>query len=114
MGTKTRIYLRGWNVLKNTYQQFKKHDTPTLGAALSYYTVFSIAPILIIVVSITGALLGPHAVEGEIRKHLQSFVGADTADQLQEIVKASYQPGKNLWVTIISIVLLLIGATSAF
>lgn len=103
-----------WNAFKNSFLLFKRHDTATLGAALSYYTVFSMAPLIIIVISVLGALLGPEAISGEVRRQLQSVVGLYSADLIESILKAAYKPGDNLFVTLIAIVVLIIGATSVF
>lgn len=102
------------NVMKNSVQLFKNHDTFTLGAALSYYMVFSIAPMMIIVISVAGLILGPEAVTGEIKKQIQNFVGAKGAEQLQDIIKAAYKPGENWISTTIASIVLIIGATGVF
>lgn len=103
-----------WNMFKNSFKLFHNHDTFTLGAALSYFMVFSIAPMLIIVISVVGVILGPEAITGEIKGQVQSFLGAKGAEELQQIIKAAYKPGENWIVTAIATVLLLIGATSVF
>lgn len=105
---------KGWNMFKNSFQLFRNHDTFTLGAALSYYTAFSIAPMLIIVISVVGMILGPEAVVGEVKGQVQSFMGARGAKDLQDIIKAAYKPGENWIATVIAIILLIIGATSVF
>jgi|ERR1043165_6825703 membrane protein len=107
-------FLKAAKVLKNSFQLFKNHDTWTLGAALSYYTAFSIAPVLIIVISIAGMILGPEAITGEIKKQVQSFMGPQGAKDLQDIIRAAYKPGENWIATIIAIVLLIVGSTSVF
>jgi membrane protein len=101
-------------VLKSSFTLFIRHDVPTLGAALSFYTVFSLAPLLVIVVSITGILLGPQAIEGEISAQMQSVLGTQGANLVENIVKAAYKPGSNLIITIIAIAVLIIGASSVF
>ena len=100
--------------LKTAQYLFIKHDVPTLGAALSYYTIFSLAPLLIIVVSVTGALLGPQVIEGEISNQMQNLLGAQGAGLVENIIEAAYKPGSNLIITIIAVGVLLIGATSVF
>ncbi|HLP52195.1 MAG TPA: YihY/virulence factor BrkB family protein [Chitinophagales bacterium] len=114
MKLRARLLHTGWNMFKNSFQLFKNHDTLTLGAALSYYTVFSIAPMLIIVISVLGIVLGPEAVMGEIKGKAQSFMGARGAKDLQDIIIAFYKPGENKLATAIATILLLIGATSVF
>jgi membrane protein len=103
-----------WRSFLNSFKLFRKHDTLTLGAALSYYTGFSLIPIIIIVISIAGSILGPQAVQGEIKTQLESVMGTKVAAQLQDIIKVSYQPGTNGIAAFIAIILLLIGATSVF
>jgi len=101
-------------VLKSSVKLYMQHDTSTLGAALSYYMVFSIAPVIIIIISLVGAILGPHAVQGEIQDQLQDFLGRAGAVQLENVVKTVYHPGKSLLTTLLATVLLVMGATSVF
>lgn len=103
-----------WHSFKNSFRLFVKHDTLTLGAALAYYTGFSLIPIVIIVISMAGAVLGEQAVQGEIKSQLQEAIGVHGAEQLQEVIKAVYRPGGNAFTTLIATILLLIGGTSVF
>ncbi|MFN8288534.1 MAG: YihY/virulence factor BrkB family protein [Chitinophagales bacterium] len=103
-----------WHTLKNSVLLFTKHDTGTLAAALSYYTLFSLAPLLIIVISVAGFILGPDAIEGEVKRQLQGFVGSQSATELQNIIKSAYKPGENIVMTIIALVILVVGATTVF
>jgi membrane protein len=103
-----------WNSFKNSFLLFKKHDTLTLGAALSYYTGFSLIPIIIIVISVAGSVLGPETVQSEIKTQLENFVGAHGAEQLEGLTKVFNLSEKNLFVTIVIVILLLVGATSVF
>ncbi len=102
------------NSFINSFRLYKKHDTLTLGAALSYYTGFSLIPILILVISLAGSVLGDDTVEQEIRGALANFVGTRNAHELEGIIKVAYLPVNNAAATIIAIILLLIGATSVF
>lgn len=101
-------------VLKNSVTLFRSHDTAALGSGLSYFTIFAIAPMLIILISIVGSIYGPEAVTGELKNQLSSLMGSNTAEQLQSVVKAAYKPGKNWIATTVSIVLLLTGAIGVF
>jgi membrane protein len=103
-----------YQVLRSTVKLYMKHDTSTLGAALSYYMVFSIAPVIIIIISLVGAILGPHAVQGEIKDQLQDFLGNSGATQLENVIKTVYHPGKSVITTILATILLIMGATSVF
>lgn len=103
-----------YNSFINSFRLFKKHDTLTLGAALSYYTGFSLIPIMIIVLSIAGTLVGPETVESEIKTLLENFLGAQGAKELEAIIKVTYLPAHNKFATAIAFILLLFGATSVF
>jgi len=105
---------RMWKVLKATGISFQQHDTWTLGAALSYYTVFSLAPILIIVISVTGFLFGKDAVSGQIYGQIRGMLGDNTAIQIQDMIKSAYQPGRSVFTGVIATILLLFGSTSIF
>ena len=85
-----------------------------LSAALAYYTVFSVGPLLIVVVFICSFFFGKEAIEGSVYGQIQSFVGHDAALQLQEIIKNAAIAGKGKVAAIIGIVTLVIGATTMF
>ena len=87
---------------------------PSMGAAISYYTVFSLAPLLVIVIAIAGALFGREAVQGEIVAQLSGLMGHDAAVSVQNMVKSASEPGKGLVAGLISAVVLLLGATTVF
>jgi membrane protein len=114
MQTIIKHLLAFWNSFINSFRLFRKHDTLTLGAALSYYTGFSLIPIIIIVISFLGAIVGPQLVQQEIKTQLQNFLGTKGAEELQGILNVTYRPGNNLIATVIAIILLCIGATSVF
>jgi membrane protein len=103
-----------FNLLKDSYKSFSEDDTWTMGADLSYYTVFSLAPILIIVIAVAGMIFGHDAVQGEIFGQVRGFLGNEGAEQVQEMVKSAYKPGKSQLATGIAIALLLYGATTVF
>ena len=101
-------------VSKNTVNFFRSHFTGTLGASLSYYMIFSIAPIMVIIVSVGGAILGPEAVSGHLKHQIESVLGSSAAKEFQDIVKGAYKPGKNWIATTLSVVLLLFGSIGVF
>ena len=88
---------------------------PSMGAALSYYSVFSMAPLLLVVISIAGLVFGEDAVRGEVFGELQSLLGADAAKAVQAILASvSDKPAQGVLSTVIGLAVLLIGATSVF
>lgn len=103
-----------WAVLKNTITLFRRHDTATLGAALSYYMVFSIAPVIIIVLTVVGVVLGPDAVHGQLHDQLKDFLGGRGARQIEKIIAKVYDPDKTGLASVVAGVLLIVGSTSVF
>ncbi|MBT2321066.1 YihY/virulence factor BrkB family protein [Variovorax paradoxus] len=87
---------------------------PSMGAAIAYYTMFSLAPLLVIVIAIAGALFGREAVQGEIVAQLSDLIGEEGAIAVQGLVRSASEPGKSLMAGLISIAVLLVGATTVF
>ena len=107
--------------LQHFYQLAKKSVmawiddyAPSMGAAISYYTVFSIAPLMIIVIAVAGFVWGREAVQGEIVGQLSGLIGQEGAQGIQALIESANQPTKGLVATAISIVVLVIGATTVF
>ncbi len=87
---------------------------PSMGAAISYYTVFSIAPLLIIVIAVAGLVWGRDAVQGEIVAQLTGLIGQDGAVGVQALIESANKPAKGVIATLISVGVLLVGATTVF
>jgi membrane protein len=87
---------------------------PSMGAAISYYTVFSLAPLLVIVIAIAGAVFGHDAVQGQISAQLSGLIGKSGADMVQGLVAAASDTDRGLVAGLISIVILVVGATTVF
>jgi membrane protein len=110
-----KITFKGiWEVLKKSFTGFSDDKVTKLSGALAYYTVFSMAPLLLLIISLCGIFLGQEAVEGRIYQSLSGFMGADTAHQLQQMIKNASLNGKGTLAAIIGVVTLLIGATTVF
>ncbi|SDK23961.1 membrane protein [Catalinimonas alkaloidigena] len=103
-----------WSFLKEMFQAYSDDDCFTLGAALSYYTVFSLAPILIIIIALVGFIFGPDAVRGEIYHQLDGLLGPENAAQIQSLVRNAYQSQSGIVATVIGIITLVFGATGVF
>ncbi len=86
----------------------------SMGAAIAYYTIFSIAPLLIIIMAIAGFFFGTDAVQGQIYGQAQNFLGSEGATALQGLVKSANQPSTGFFATVISLALMLVGASGVF
>lgn len=103
-----------WNLLKATTAEWSRDQAPRKGAALAYYATFSLAPLLIIAVAISGFVFGREAATGEIVRQIQGLVGSDTATAIQSMIEKSNQPATSMIATIVGIVALLFGASGVF
>lgn len=101
-------------ILKNTALGFTSEDSLKYSASLAYYTVFSLGPILVLMISLAGIFLGEDAIQGKVFEELRGFVGASAASQIQEVIRNLSLSGKSNIALLISAVTLLIGATTVF
>ncbi|MEO8821283.1 MAG: YihY/virulence factor BrkB family protein [Ginsengibacter sp.] len=105
---------RIWEVLKSSFQGFSDHRITKMSSSLAYYTIFSLAPLMIIIISLSGLFLGKDAAEGKIYEQLSNFIGSDTASQLQTMIENASLSGKSEFAFIIGVITLIIGATTVF
>jgi membrane protein len=103
-----------WTLTKKSISAWSEDYAPSMGAALSYYTLFSIAPLLLIVISVAGLVFGADAVRGVIFAQLQSLMGDTGAEAIQEMLSTTSDPKTGGFATAASVVGLLIGATTVF
>ena len=114
MTNDNRSFSELWALIKLAASAWLDDYAPSMGAALSYYTLFSLAPLLLIVISVAGLAFGADAVRGEIVGQLQGLMGKDAAKTVEQILASVSQPAQGITATVIGIVLVLIGATSVF
>ena len=105
---------QAWGLLTQTLSSWIDDYAPSMGAALAYYTMFSIAPLLLIVIAVAGFIFGADAARGEILTQLQGLLGEDGAHAVEGLLKSVSEPAKSTGAAVIGIVVLLIGATSVF
>src|SRR5688572_13610021 len=93
-----------WGVLKESFSGFSDHKVPKLSASLAYYTVFSLGPLLIVIIYLCSIFLGREAIEGTIYSQAKNFVGNDAAAQIQDIIKNAAIGGKGTMAAIIGVI----------
>ena len=103
-----------WGVIKTAVSGWIDDYAQSMGAALAYYTMFSMAPLLLIVISIAGLVFGDEAARGEIFSQLEGMLGASGALAVQGLLESVRKPSESVTATVFGVVLLLIGATSVF
>ncbi|TWG88440.1 membrane protein [Cupriavidus gilardii J11] len=101
-------------LLKDTVTSWVDDYAPSMGAAIAYYTVFSVAPLLLIVISVAGVVFGPEAARGAVVGELQGFIGDEGARAIEEMLLAASEPATSAFATLVGLVTLLIGATTVF
>jgi len=103
-----------WDLIKRSVTAWSDDYAPSMGAALSYYTVFSMAPLLLIVISIAGLAFGEEAARGEVFGQLRGLLGDAPASAVEALLASMAKPERGITSTIVSVIVLLIGATSVF
>jgi membrane protein len=102
-------------LLKDTFKGFGEDDCPTMAAALSYYTVFSLPPLLVLLLTLVGAVMDPQDIQGNLEAQIRSAMGPAGAEQVHTILANADRPGAGgLLPTILSVAALLLGATGVF
>jgi membrane protein len=102
------------DLIKDTVFGFVEHENLTRGAAIAYYTIFSIAPLLIIVIAIAGLAFDRAAAEGAIVGQFSGLMGKQSAATLESMIQSASNPSSGTVATIIGIATLLLTATGAF
>ncbi|MET0267379.1 MAG: YihY/virulence factor BrkB family protein [Duganella sp.] len=103
-----------FSVLKCTISEWFEHRGASMGAALAFYTLFSMAPIIVLVLAIAGWFYGPQAAQGELFSQLNGLVGNQGAEAIQMVLANAHNKEEGQLATIIAFLLLLFGATTVF
>jgi len=103
-----------WKLLSATYTKWTEDHAQGLGAALAFYAVFSLAPLLLIGIAIAGAVFGQEAAQGHIIGQIQDLVGEESAKAIQSMIEEARKPAAGIIATVLAIVMLLLGATGVF
>jgi membrane protein len=103
-----------WNILRLTLGNWHAHKANRLAAAIAYYTIFSLAPLLVIVVSVAGAIFGEAAAKGELSQQIQNLVGEDAVPIIQSMIEGAGRFRSGWFAWIVGAVALSVGATGVF
>ncbi|WP_345262748.1 YihY/virulence factor BrkB family protein [Nibrella viscosa] len=113
-GSLTDAFKNLWAILLATFSGFSSDRVMKLSAALAYYTVFSLSPLLVLVISMVSLLYGDQAIEGQIFYQINEFMGDEAALQLQEMIRNVKLSGQTTTAAVTGGIALLAGATSVF
>jgi membrane protein len=104
-----------WGIAKSAVGAWFADSAPSLGASIAYYTIFALAPLLLITIAIVSAVLGDEAASGQLFGQIRGLVGDEAASTLQQVVaKTGEQEGQGAVATVITVVTLLLGASAVF
>ncbi|GAA0549633.1 YihY/virulence factor BrkB family protein [Chitinophaga japonensis] len=104
----------GWQLLKQTGGGFGRDKVPKLSASLAFYTIFSLGPMMIVIIFLADLFWGRQAIEGRIYEQLRALIGSQAALQVQEVIKNASVSGSSALTAVVGAIALLIGATTVF
>jgi membrane protein len=103
-----------WRLVPQTVRAWSADYAPSMGAALAFYTLFSIAPLLLIAIGVAGYFFGPNAARGEIVSELAGLMGRTGAQAIEGLIASATEPARRSVATGLGVVVFLVGATSVF
>ena len=103
-----------WKIFKQSVDEFLSDNCVKLSASLSYYTIFALGPMLVVIISFAGIFLGRDAVEGKLYDQIKLLIGSAAALQVQSIIANLQHSNQTVVAAIIGVVLLILGATGVF
>jgi membrane protein len=103
-----------WRLVKASVSAWSQDYAPSMGAAIAYYTLFSIAPLLVIVIAIAGLVFGAEAAQHAIVAQLEGLIGREGAIAVQGLLKSASEPTRGVISTAVGAITLVIGATTVF
>lgn len=109
-----RTFAEILELFKLTYQDWTEDKAPRLGAALAYYAIFSLSPLLVVVISVAGIFFGEEAARGEISGQITRIVGSHAAEFIESMLASTRSPSSSILATIIGVLTLLMGAMGVF
>lgn len=109
-----RFFLKARSLLKVTVKEWSQDNILRLSSSLSYYAIFSISPLLVLLLVACGSIFGEDAVRGQLDNQLQTVMGAKAASAIQEMVKSATNPQASTLATIVGLIALFFGATGFF
>ncbi|MEA3139448.1 MAG: rane protein [Gammaproteobacteria bacterium] len=103
-----------WGIARDTIYAWIEHNASSLGAALSFYTLFSIAPILVIAMAVAGSIFGANQAETHVLYQMRGLLGDAGAEAVQSLLSSAHQSGLKGFAAAVAVITLLVGATSVF
>jgi membrane protein len=103
-----------WTLVRTSVASWIAHYAPSMGAAIAYYTVFSLAPLLLLVIAIAGLVFGRDVVQGEVLGQVQGMMGEEGAVAIKGLLESASKPANGIIGSVLGAILLVVGATTVF
>jgi membrane protein len=103
-----------WKIVTEVVGNWNQHGAAAQSAALAFYTLFSLAPVLVVVIAMAGAVFGREAVRGQIVAEFSGLMGRDAAELVQEVIRSAARPASGRIATALGLITLLFGASGVF
>ncbi len=105
------IFTNLWSTLRQTFSEWNDHEGPRLGAALAFYTILSLAPLVILVIGVVALAFGHSSAQAHIVSQVQGMIGADGANAVRSMIEHAQKPASSIFASIIGLITLLFGAS---
>ena len=105
---------RPLRLLVDAGRRWSEHGGPQLGAAIAFYTMFAVAPLLVVVIAVAGAVFGPEAARGQVVAQIQGLVGVDAAKSIQAMIESAWLHPHGAFAATLGVLTLLVGASGVF
>jgi membrane protein len=103
-----------WALLKSTAEGFIADDAWSRGASIAYFTLFAMAPVLLVVIAVAGLVFGTDAAQGDIVTQLSGLMGTRTAEAIQSMIESASKPREGTWATLLGLVVIVVAASGVF
>lgn len=103
-----------WGLLRDAAVKWRKDNAPRLGAALAFYTLLSLAPLLVIVTAVAGAAFGPQAARGQLVEEVRGLIGEQGAATIEMLLANAHKPATGVFASAAGMLMLLVGAAGVF
>ena len=103
-----------WPILRQTFSAWNEHDAPRLGAALAFYTILSLAPLVILVIAIAAFVFGHSTAQNQLLGQVESMVGRQGSDAVKGMIEQAQQPVSGAFASVVGVITLLFGASGVF
>jgi len=107
-------YRTSWRVLRQTFSAWSDHEAPRLGAALAFYTILSLAPLVVLVIAIVALIFGQSTAQSQLLSQVESLVGHQGSETIKGMIEHAQKPAAGTIASIIGVITLLFGAAGVF